>query len=129
MSVGSAIGGAEETVDLVAVLAILGVAIYLFYKFPDFWQSIKDDFSAVGSAVYHPSFPGGGEVAGTVETYPGALEETIEHPVDTLGVIFSGSGVGTNCFTCDDGQILSGTCTQIQKGQQVCTNEMTGVQQ
>lgn len=30
------------------------------------------------------SFPGGGEVAGSSETYTGALSETIAHPYDSL---------------------------------------------
>lgn len=115
MSVGSAIGGAEETVDLVAVLAVLGVLIYLWYKYPDIVQSIKDDFSVVGSAVYHPSFPGGGETPGTAETYSGALDETLANPGQTLGTI-----LGQNCFTCGTSEIAFGTCNVAEYGQQVC---------
>lgn len=34
------------------------------------------------------SFPGGGEVAGSSETYTGAVSQTIAHPYDTLKSIF-----------------------------------------
>jgi hypothetical protein len=115
MSVGSAIGGAEETVDLVAVLAVLGVLIYLWYKYPDIVQSIKDDFSVVGNAVYTPSFPGGGETAGTSETYSGALDETLKDPAGVVGQI-----IGQNCFTCSASDVAVGTCNVAEYGQQVC---------
>lgn len=49
MSIGSDIGGAEETLDMVTVLAVLGILVYLYIKFPDWWSSaaasIKSDFA------------------------------------------------------------------------------------
>jgi len=128
MSVGSAVGGAEETVDLVAIIAILAVAGYLIYKFPDFWQTVKDDFSTVGNAVYTPSYPGGGQVAGTSETYSGALSETVHDPLGVAGSILSGndqSDTSAKCFQCDAGLALAGTCRQDQIGQEVCTADLS----
>ena len=77
----------ETTIDLVAIVAIIGVAIYAIYKFPAIWQSIKDDFSAIGNAVYTPSYPGGGQTAGTSETYSGALDTATSDPTGTLGTL------------------------------------------
>jgi len=115
MSIGSAIGGAEETVDLVAIVAIVAIAIYLYYKYPDMVQSVKDDLSAVSDAVYTPSFPGGGQIEGSSETYQGALDETLSHPGDTIKTILT-----QNCFTCGASDIALGTCNIAEYGEQVC---------
>jgi hypothetical protein len=77
----------ETTIDLVSVVVILVIGIYILYKFPAILQSIKDDFLAVGGAVYHPSYPGGGETAGTSETYAGALGTTVSDPLTTAETI------------------------------------------
>lgn len=47
--------------------------------------------NSVDNAIFHNANPGGGEVAGTSETYTGALLTSISHPIDTLGSIF---GIG-----------------------------------
>jgi hypothetical protein len=115
MSIGAAIGGAEETVDMVAVLAVVGVLIYLYFKYPNIVQTVKDDLGVVGNAVYTPSFPGGGETPGTSETYSGALDQTLSDPIGTVKEI-----VGQNCFTCGLEDIAIGTCNAAEYRQQVC---------
>ena len=85
MSIGSDIGGAEETVDMVAVLTVLAVLGYAVYKFPSILSTIKDDLNTAFGGIF--SNPGGGETAGTAETYTGAVNETASDPLGTLGAI------------------------------------------
>ena len=40
--------------------------------------------NALDNYLFPQKFPGGGEVAGSSETYTGAVATTFEHPVDTL---------------------------------------------
>lgn len=47
--------------------------------------------NSINNYVFNEKFPGGGESAGTSQTYTGALSETISHPVSTLWTILGGN--------------------------------------
>ena len=47
--------------------------------------------NSVDNYLFHASFPTGGEVANTSETYTGALSETVSNPFGTLWSIMGGN--------------------------------------
>ncbi len=49
--------------------------------------------NALSNAIFPESFPGGGEVTGSAETFTGAVSETVSDPIGTLKSIF---GIGQN---------------------------------
>ncbi len=117
-SIASDIGDLESTVDLVAIAAILGLLIYVVYKFPDWWDQILTE---IGADVHAPIqaikdvFQGKPDIGG------------YDTPSDTKVGIPSTSTSGTGettatqgCFVCDGGQVLAGNCDQAQLGQNVC---------
>ncbi|SRR5216684_497697 len=119
MTIGKQIGGVEETVDLVAVLAILGVVIYIVYKFPDWWDQILTE---IGKDIHAP-------IQAIKDVFNPADIGGYDTPSDTAAgkpaISTSGSGETTplqHCFTCEAGLVLAGTCNQSQIGQQICVD-------
>jgi hypothetical protein len=96
------IGKAQSTVNLVLIVAIVAAVGYALYKLfgsggilstdnPDNVDPSTGQYigvvNSVNNAIAPASFPGGGQVIGSSETYTGAISETISHPFSTLGTI------------------------------------------
>jgi len=132
-STANAVG---DIVSSVLLLGAAGVVVYLVYELAQTAPENPSDNSGLGpigplnqldNAIFPQTFPGGGEVPGTVETYTGAQAEATLHPIDTLTTLIGGNPATTattprgstgfwsalnpaNWFlsSCPSGQILSG---------------------
>jgi hypothetical protein len=96
------IGKAQTSLNLFLVLGILGLIAWAVYKLfgpggtlgkdnPDNVDPASGEYigpaNAIDNAVVPEKFPGGGEVAGSSETYTGAATTTITHPLGSLAAI------------------------------------------
>lgn len=123
MTIGESIGGAEETVNLVAIFGILAIIVYAFYKFPDALAEVKADLSTAVSGITN------GLGLGTNVTGEGYDIGGYDTPSDSEAGIpassTTGQGITTvdsNCFKCEAGLVLAGLCEVNQIGQSVCSS-------
>jgi len=91
---------AGDTADILFSLVLLGiggVVVYAIYKSMQAGLSTDPNGQSNGllnnlnASLFPQSFPGGGEVAGSSETYTGAATTSILNPFAVLSEIFGGS--------------------------------------
>lgn len=91
-------GGGIDAISALINVALIGLGGYALYEVlmgtPA--QSVRDPFTgqsggpinALDQWLFPMTFPGGGEVTGSAETYTGALTESVLHPITTMETIF-----------------------------------------
>lgn len=97
MSIGSDIGGAEETVDMVTVLAVIGVLVFIYIKFPDWLTSAKADFSSAFDAMLKPFNAASQSISDAAASTSTGIDTALNDyeantPSELATTVFSGPG-------------------------------------